>query len=89
MNKVSAAAIENLSKGAGNLLLARLLGVAAGTWITLSLMSIQVAIFALDDNALEKWCKNSPFGLDASGSDAFKDPEKMSSSLESAIYEVK
>jgi len=89
IKQVSEAAINRISERASKLLLARMLGAAAGTWITLGLISIQLAIITLDDDALEKWCKNCPFGIDASGNDAHKSTEAMNSSLESAIYDVK
>lgn len=87
--QISAAAVEKFGQRAAGMLVAQRLGLSVGSWITLGLLTIQGLIIWLDDNALEKWCKNSPFGLDAAGGDAYKEAEKMNAALEEAIYDVK
>ena len=56
------AAIEAVGARAAALIGLRILGMAAGGWITVGTLTIQVAIWMLTPDALEKWADHTAFG---------------------------
>lgn len=56
------AAIEAVSERAAAVIALRILGMAAGGWITVGTLVIQVVIWKMTPDALEKWADHTAFG---------------------------
>lgn len=65
----------------------RILGMAAGSWITFGLFGLQVVIWCVTPNALEDWIDHSAFGSKR-GTEGFKSSEEQDKKLSDALLEM-
>lgn len=65
----------------------RILGMAAGGWITVGLFGIQVVIWIVTPNAIEDWIDHSAFGKKRS-TGGYKTVKEQDEKLLAALVEM-
>src|SRR3954468_11137122 len=60
--RIAGAAIEAVGARAAAIIGLRILGMAAGGWITVGMLGVQVVIWWISPNAIEDWIDHSAFG---------------------------
>ncbi|MCX7208388.1 MAG: hypothetical protein NT086_20875 [Proteobacteria bacterium] len=77
-----------LGARAGAVIATRIFFMSAGLWLTVGAFTIQLIIWKVTDDALEKWLDATPFGIKRNQPDAFQDSDEMKEALEAAIKEA-
>ncbi|MBY0446237.1 MAG: hypothetical protein K2Q15_13615, partial [Burkholderiales bacterium] len=77
-----------LGARAGAVIATRIFFMSAGIWLTVGAFTIQLIIWKVTDDALEKWLDATPFGIKHNKPDAFQDSNVMKEALEAALKEA-
>jgi hypothetical protein len=66
----------------------RILFMSVGAWLTVSSFGIQIFLWIILDDALEKWCSLCVFGIKRTSKDAYRTPPKQTEALEKSLHEI-
>lgn len=81
------ATINTAGKRAAAVIGFRILGMAAGGWITAGMLGVQVIIWVVTPDALEDWLDHSAFGSKRT-SDGYKTAQEQEEKLSQALVEM-
>ena len=84
---VAGAAIEAVGTRAAAFIGLRILGMAAGGWITVGLFGIQVILWIITPNAIEDWIDHSAFG-NKRGTGGYKTAKEQDEKLLAALVQM-
>ena len=80
-------AATKLGTAATNIVMRRVLFMSIGGWVTAATFTVQLLIIVLDEDALQKWCARSAFGIDFE-KDPYGNGAKQVEAFHSALSEV-
>ncbi|WP_301539996.1 T6SS effector BTH_I2691 family protein [Ralstonia pickettii] len=80
-------AVEAVGARAAAFIGLRILGMAAGGWVTVGLIGIQVVIWIITPNALEEWIDHSAFGKKR-GTGGYKTAKEQDEKLSDALVKM-
>lgn len=80
-------AVKEVGKRAAAFIGLRILGMAAGGWITVGLLGVQIIIWWVTPNAVEVWLDHSAFGKKR-GTGGYKSAEEQEKKLFEALTEM-
>ncbi|WP_218508428.1 T6SS effector BTH_I2691 family protein [Variovorax sp. dw_308] len=81
------AAIEAVGARAAAIIGLRILGMAAGGWITVGMLGVQVVIWWISPNAIEDWIDHSAFGKKRS-TGGYKTAKEQDEKMKKALIEM-
>ena len=86
--RTTANALTKVGKKAGAIIARRILFMAAGAWITVGLIVLEVIIWAVSDNDLQNWCEQCVFGISPNQNAVDKKPEEQMQTFGKALVSV-
>ncbi len=86
-NAALSTAVRAVGTRAATFIGLRILGMAAGGWITLGIFGVQVIIWQVTPNALEEWIDHSAFGKERNN-DGYRSSKEQDEKLGAALNEM-